>query len=768
MKKQFLLILFLISIASVFAQPVKFKRSYAGKILKPNTQDTFQNSFAGGLNAPQFSEIDLNGDGLKDLYIFDRAANKSITFIRKGNQIFKYEPIYANMFPALNSWVLLRDYDGDGKEDIFSEVDYNVVPEADKFIWSHGIRFLRNITTNGSNQLKFNQWKNQIFDTGTSSLPPSNLGIQNLDIPSIEDMDNDGDLDLLYFGYGKNTFSYSQNVSKERGFNRDSLLYVFRDDCWGNTYYKVNTHGFVLHDKSPCYKNYKTKMHNGSTVTVFDSDGDGDKDVLYGDVGFNSLLLLKNGKTINSLGRDSIISEDSLFPTGAKPASVEIFPAAFMIDVDADGKKDLLVAPNADVAAKNNKMVMYFKNTGTTSVPNFNYQNDEFIVGEMLDLGGGAKPNLVDIDNDNDLDLVIATQGEFTVTKNSNDRLILYKNEIKSDGQSYFSLADTNFLQINSGASSLIYQMHPTFGDLTGDGKTDLVIGDMNGKIHFYENTSSSSTQISFVKKSNNFFEIYAGTFITPQLVDLNKDGKLDIVAGRKNGSLVYFENKGSITQAQFNSSPDIDSIGKISSADYSENGGSRYYFDGYSSPNVCDLDKDGKFEIILGGNDGKVQLFRNFDLSPNRICESIDSIFVENENDKAKPGNFGKKSSVCVGDINKDGSLDLIIGNIRGGLDLMEVQAKGIISGISTLNSEKFSCIIYPNPVHDKLTIKTDGQFKNGFIQLFDINGKLLILQDISNYDSILDLSGLNSGFYIIKVENQSGNSIFQKIIKE
>ena len=768
MNKLILLISFLFFSFLGFSQPVKFKRSFAGKFLKPNTNDSFQNSFAGGLNTPQFSEIDLNGDGLKDLYVFDRSANKSITFLRTTGNQFKYEPFYANMFPNLNNWVLLRDYDGDGKEDIFSEVDYNSVPEPDKFIWSHGIRFLRNTTKTGSNKLEFFQWRNQIFDTGTSSLPPSNIGIQNLDIPSIEDMDNDGDLDLLYFGYGKNTFSYTQNVSVERGFNRDSLLFVFRDDCWGYSYYKVNTHGFVLHDKSPCYRNYKTKMHNGSTVSTFDMDGDGDKDVLYGDVGFNSLLLLKNGKSLNSLGRDSLIDEDSLFPNSVNPASLEIFPASYFIDVDADGKKDMLVAPNADVAAKNNQMVLYYKNTGTASVPNFSYQTNQFLVGDMMDLGGGAKPVLVDIDADNDLDLIVATQGEFTQTQNSNDRLVLFKNEVKSDGQAYFTLADTNFLMINSGSGNKIFQMHPSFGDLNGDNKPDLIIGDMNGKIHYYENTSPSNNQISFEKKSSNFFEMYAGTFITPQLIDLNKDNKLDIVAGRKNGSVVYFENKGTISNPQFNSSPDIDSIGKISSAEATYNGGQVYYFDGYSNPNVCDLDKDGKFEILLGGNDGKVQLFKNFDLSPNRVCESIDSIFIEKATDIAKPGNFGKKASVSVGDINKDGSLELVIGNIRGGLDLLEVQAKGIISGLNKLSVDQFNCLIYPNPVNETLTIKTDIQFKNGTLQIFDINGSVQMEEKLSLYETKINLNQLMPGFYIVKIENEKGEVLFKKIIKE
>ena len=43
--------------------------------------DVFQNGvqlispFAGGLKSPQFSEVDLNGDGIQDLFIFDKAGN---------------------------------------------------------------------------------------------------------------------------------------------------------------------------------------------------------------------------------------------------------------------------------------------------------------------------------------------------------------------------------------------------------------------------------------------------------------------------------------------------------------------------------------------------------------------------------------------------------------------------------------------------------------------------------------------------------------------
>ncbi|MDX5321096.1 MAG: VCBS repeat-containing protein, partial [Bacteroidota bacterium] len=85
--------------------------------------DTILEPFIGGFVAPQFSEIDLNNDGVKDLFVFDRSGNKVLTFINEGKagQVsYVHAPKYEFAFPALRNWVLLRDYNCDGKEDIFS------------------------------------------------------------------------------------------------------------------------------------------------------------------------------------------------------------------------------------------------------------------------------------------------------------------------------------------------------------------------------------------------------------------------------------------------------------------------------------------------------------------------------------------------------------------------------------------------------------------------------------------------------------------------
>ena len=86
---------------------------------------TLDLAWGGGLNFAQTSDIDLNCDGIKDLFFFDRAGNSVVTLLNNGSpgpMAYSITRAYDNVhpFPELHDWVLLRDYNCDGKEDIFA------------------------------------------------------------------------------------------------------------------------------------------------------------------------------------------------------------------------------------------------------------------------------------------------------------------------------------------------------------------------------------------------------------------------------------------------------------------------------------------------------------------------------------------------------------------------------------------------------------------------------------------------------------------------
>jgi hypothetical protein len=64
--------------------------------------------WVGGLNAAQYNTMDLDNDGKEDLILFDRMADKVLTFLNRNNT-YQYIPEYENYFPVnISDWFILR------------------------------------------------------------------------------------------------------------------------------------------------------------------------------------------------------------------------------------------------------------------------------------------------------------------------------------------------------------------------------------------------------------------------------------------------------------------------------------------------------------------------------------------------------------------------------------------------------------------------------------------------------------------------------------
>ncbi len=78
--------------------------------------------------------------------------------------------------------------------------------------------------------------------------------------------------------------------------------------------------------------------------------------------------------------------------------------------------------------------------------------------------------------------------------------------------------------------------------------------------------------------------------------------------------------------------------------------------------------------------------------------------------------------------------------------------------------NHLKIGLAIFPNPTHSLLTIDSDSKFTNA--QIFNINGKL-VKGDIFLSDKYINVKGLRSGQYTIKLVNEDGHISMGKFIK-
>jgi hypothetical protein len=87
---------------------------------------------------------------------------------------------------------------------------------------------------------------------------------------------------------------------------------------------------------------------------------------------------------------------------------------------------------------------------------------------------------------------------------------------------------------------------------------------------------------------------------------------------------------------------------------------------------------------------------------------------------------------------------------------------------GLSSNDFELKSNInIYPNPTSDYVQLSWE-QVNIDSIEIFDINGKLIIQESVENsvFEKTIDLTPLASSTYFIKIKSGS-NTLVEKIIK-
>jgi len=492
--------------------------------------------WVGGLNSIQVSKINLNGDFIEDLLVFDRTGNTLQTFVwNSSTDKWDFAPEFAKQFPPLEYWVLLRDYNCDGKKDIFSYV-------------SGGIGVWKNISTGAD--IDFEYVSDPYVYSSLLGGTVANLYVSKVDIPDINDVDGDGDLDVLTFGIIGERVEYHQNQSVELGYGCDSLKYEVANTCWGHFLETgFGTNKCVL--KDTCSSNVsspKGAKHSGSTVLSLDLNDDGVRDLLLGDVSFKNIVALYNdNKGINM--NTSMMSQDTAFPNGTLAVDLQLFPGGFYEDVDNDGINDLIFSPNTDNETENFKSSWLYKNYGTNTSPVFAHIKNDWLQSDMIEVGDNAYPVLFDFNNDGLLDLFIGNFGYFDLsfTDNYESKIALYQNTGTASDPSFTWVTD-DFANIST--LGLGQGLYPTFGDLDDDGDIDMLIGNHDGKISYFENSSNDPSILSLSLTTaqltdDNSDIIDIGYAAKPQLFDIDNDGILDLVIGEENANLNYLRNIG-------------------------------------------------------------------------------------------------------------------------------------------------------------------------------------------------------------------------------
>jgi hypothetical protein len=703
-------------------------------------------AWAGGLNTPQFNPIDLDNDGILDLVVFDRVGQKLLTFRNGGtpNQVdYSFAPEFFGNFPnGIVDWMLLRDFDADGLLDIFT-----AVPQVSR------VRVFRNTSAATGGNLSFALYEDSIYSHYPSRLL---LYMGKSDFPAIEDVDEDGDLDILTFSLGGQEVEWHKNLSIENTGGLMGMEFTVQSHCFGHFQEDANDCSAYLQQAfcgpgqregtNPLLIPDDVNAHTGSTTLALDLDSNGLKDLLIGDVSCVQIYALHNTGTLQIA--DFTVVEDS-FPTTNTPVIILNFPATFYLDVDNDGKKDLVAAPNSASIIEDYRGVQLHKNVGLNNAPDFSFQKYGFVQDQMIEIGSGAMPSFLDYDDDGLLDLLVGGTGRYDSVVDYLPYLVLYKNTGTAQ-QPAFTLVSDDYLGLRNNANfANASWIRPAPGDLDGDGDDDLLLGNTDGKLYYFRNLAASGSAANYTLVSSNFSAIDVGINSAPQLVDLDGDADLDLLVGNHQGYIRYFRNDGTVSSANFVSV--TDTFGHVKVNDFT----GQTFTNGYAQPFAADFDADGDLDLLVGSIDGPVQVYPNIDLSPGATFTRSNDLFYKD---------FGSFSSLTAGVLDS-ARLSFVVGDYRGGVMLLRYA--GAVPREDAQVHIPPVVKWYPNPAGAwvRFTIEGEGALAVSHVCVTDALGKIWHVGEVTSREGELNLDRVPTGLYFITFSGKGG-SVTHKLI--
>ena len=742
--------------------------------------DTLALPWVGGLNTPQFSSIDLNADGQPDLYAFDRETTRSYTFLNVagvggGGRRWQYAPDYERIFPKdLSSWALLRDYDCDGRADLFT-----YAPGGD-------IRVFHNVA-DAAGRPSFVLANNQLsYPIGNFT---SNLNIGSYNLPAIVDVNGDGRLDILTYDFvGSTVLELYLNTST--GSCGGIASFTQSSNYWGQVSVSqcLDCASFQFGAGATACQTFRPTHSAGHSVLLLDLNGDGKLDLLDGRDNCPQLTRLLNSGPSSVAASFAAAGASSGFPSGAAPVSLPVFPSAYFVDANFDGVPDLLVAPtmtdNSLDRVSMRHTVRLYQNAAAsaTAPPSLSLSTDGFLQNDMLDVSEGAMPAFGDLDGDGLTDMLVGTQGDLV---NGYYRAsIYYYRNVGTAKKPVFRLVTDDYLGLAATAALTptvkFETLRPALVDLNRDGALDLVYSVYNGttnRLNYILNTAGASQAVALNPTRTSYFKPQgaAGTGVlparqgdTPTFFDVDGDGYVDLLLGTNDVaedgySLRYFRNQGAAAQGA------IDNMFVLANNDFGmlRTSGAR---PSNLAATVADFDGDSRPDLVTVDGAGTMRLYADFRSQGANFLERTELIF-NNFSNQYEPSRLGQgyvlHFAPAAADLNHDGSPELYVGTETGGI-VSYLARTGNVLAARPAAEQALALSVYPNPSTLAAPTTTVETAQATTLRLFDLTGRL-VQQDATLLRShSLSLRGLPPGVYVVQATAADGTRATQRVAVE
>ena len=648
---------------------------------------------------------DLDGDGRLDLLISCNTSKTVVGIRNKSNPtgLLKFE-INGNIAPAdVPTAAAIGDIDADGKPDIAAVNNTNLTTPNT----SNRISIFKNhMGILAENQFGFGSFSNDLLDIPAGNRPH---------FVALADFNGDGLLDMACTNLEGNNLSIIRNTSATVITNETVMGYGIQPWSFAspvNYATGVAPYGVAIGDIDgdgkpdialansggntiSLFRNTSTATtttfaakfdivtgSNARSIAIGDINGDGKPDLAVANFGSNTISVLRNTATAGVINAASFAAKIDI-PTNLNPNTVCIG------DMDGDERPDLVVSHSSGTVSiiKQSAIQRIYLPVITSVVP------ETGPVGTTVTITGWG----FNADKNNNSVYMGATKA--TISSGTSLQLVVtvstgttYENLVVTNTGNNLSATHTRPFHvtllggIHFGARSNFsvgsFPLAMTLGDLDGDGKPDVATANNQANnISVLRNTSSPNT-VAFAAKT----DIATGTNPTDiSRVDLNGDGKPDLVVANTNGSTVsLLRNTSTSGVITFAAKVDIATSfpNGIGSADIDGDGKTDLAFTSLSTGNVSvyrntssattlsfatpvsmlsgsqpravtlsDIDGDGKPDLLsVNFNSNTLSIFRNTSTTGNISFATRLDITIS------------QPTFVTTGDIDGDGKIDVIV----------------------------------------------------------------------------------------------------------
>jgi len=290
--------------------------------------------------------------------------------------------------------------------------------------------------------------------------------------------------------------------------------------------------------------------------------------------------------------------------------------------------------------------------------------------------------------------------------------------------------------------------------DFNDDGILDIIVGDRGGYVNYFRGTGT--TQLTTEDRiTANGVEIVCDSNSAPVIVDWNEDGLLDMLLGQEvhsTGSIRLYLNSGTPEEHQF------------TTYTWLQSGGTniKWY---RSCPQVADMNGDGKKDLIIGGDNGKIMYYENVGTNASPSFNGYEYLESDGSDIDLYIG-----TRLWINDWNEDGILDILVSDFDGWVYLYLGYETGIADDVSQSLSSRLDISVLDNPsigsFSVQLTLPIAG---DPTVAIYSLDGRIIETRALSGlgtgmHNLVFDISGQAAGTYFVQVE-QNGLTATDKL---